>query len=326
MVTFTSHEKQVLDSCLLILEQVDSPFASIVKSRMQDVEQLASIVDRAPSPSTDLLQQSGMRTTETLAKKLVEHGLGHVVDLPTKAVLGHGLTVSKLHLFGLLMKLLSAIEELVSVRSNVEQKYNNLLFTLMAEDLYTAIISTQENDSPWMQEAVHELITMWDLRTSGYLETFALAIRELWQARHTIVPTLGTLMGTIEIMTLSALLPPVWLDFLLSAAAVEEVGSSLEEFLFDVKYEELVELRSIMAQQNITVVSRETAWQMLGKEEIPASENNIALALYKSFMSRQQQAKIRAYRQDPGPKRSLEEYFVIYLLMSEHHQSSIKIF
>ncbi|MDD3942161.1 MAG: hypothetical protein WCY74_03255 [Sphaerochaetaceae bacterium] len=325
MVTFTSAEREVLDECIRILEEQDSPFVSVVSARVRDLEQLAAIVDRAPSPNVDLLHHSDMRNLGTLAKKLCAHGLGHVVDLPTKAVLGHGLTVSKLHLFGLLMKLLVSVEELDACRPDIEKEYNDLLFTLMAEDLYTALISEQDMQAPWVHEAVHELITMWDLRTSGYLETFALAIRDLWQARHMIVPVLGTLLGTMEIMRLSALLPPVWLDFLSSVSDDEEIGYALEEFLFDLRYEELMTLRSRMALEQIKVIDRQTAWHMLGKRDLPQLERNAALALYKSFMSRQQSAKIRNYRQDAGPKRSLEEYFVIYLLSSENYVSTLKI-
>lgn len=322
--SFTSEEQHVLDTSISILVKENSPFASIVSARVKDVEQLATIVDRAPSPNTDLLQQQDVRNANSLVRKLTNHGVGHVVDLPTKAVLGHGLTVSKLHLFGLLMKLLPSIKALQVYRYDIEKEYNDLLFTLMAEDLYTAIVSDSELDTRWVEEAAMELITMWDLRTSGYMETFALAIRGLWQARQSIAPTLGTLMGTIEIMKLSALLPPVWIDFLSTISNGIEVGYALEEFLFDLHYEEIVELRSKMAFEKLIVIDRQEAWAMLGKEDLISKEQNMALALYKSYMARHHKAKMRSYRKDAGPKRSLEEYFVIYLLASDEHISTVR--
>ncbi|MGI6439563.1 MAG: hypothetical protein ACOX0W_04750 [Sphaerochaetaceae bacterium] len=314
MVTFTEQEKKVLDDCIRTLHRLDSPFASIVSSRVRDVEQLAEIVDRAPSPNTDLFHKKKGRNKDTLAKKLLKHGLGHVVDLPTKTVLGHGLTVSKLHLFGLLMKLISTGEELGEYKETIEKEYNDLLFKLMAEDLYTSIVSDQKIDARWVTKAAHELITMWDLRTSEYVESFGLALRDLWKARHTLVPVLGTLLGTIEIMKISALLPPIWIDFLVHAAENEEIGFSLEEFLFDLRYEELALLRLKMAEMNVGVIDRNTAYEMVGKSEPTHNELHVALDLYKSFMGRQHTAKMRSYRDEEGPKRSLEEYFVIYLL------------
>ena len=291
MVTFTDAEKSVLDTCLRILEKEKSSFATIVGDRIKDIEQIATIVDRAPSPNTDLLQSRNARTSDSLADKLIKHGLNHVVNLPAKAVLGHGLTVSKLHLFGLLMKLVDTVDYLDICKARIERQYNDLLFTLMAEDLYTALISDADLDTPWLKEAVHELITMWDRRTSGYLETFALAIRDLWAARHTIVPVLGTLLGTVEIMRISAMLPDLWSDFLAQVSQYEEFVYSLEAFLFDLTYEELVDLRTQMSEEGIRAIDRNTSLLMLGKKESSEVEASAALALYRSYMSRQALAK-----------------------------------
>jgi hypothetical protein len=320
MMTFTQQERIVLNTCQQILEKEHSKFAQMVSDQVTDLEQLASIVDRAPSPSVDLFEGSSERSAATLAEKLCAHGLSHIINLPSKAVLGHGFTVMKLHLFGLLMKLSKTEDALESLKSDVQKEYNDLLFTLMAEDLYTSLVSNQDIDKTWVQEAARELITMWDHRTSGYLETFALAIRELWHVRHAIVPVLGTLLGTMEIMRLNAMLPPVWLDFISNAIDSYAVVCALEEFIFDLRYEELQLLREKMTQEHITIIDRNTARLMLGKrdDDVP-EEISPALELYTSFMDRQQKAKQRAIRGSEGPQRSLEEYFVIYLLSSDHH-------
>lgn len=319
MITFTRDERRVLDGCLQKLKQEDSSFSSLMESQVADLEQLAAIVDRAPSPSVDLMKGEGERSIGSLAHKLCSQGLDHIINLPSKAVLGHGFTVMKLHVFGFLSKIAKTSEELAELRSSIDKEYNDLLFTLMAEDLYTSLVSKQDIDAPWVQEAAHELITMWDHRTSGYLETFALAIRELWHVRHAIVPVLGTLLGTMEIMRLNSMLPPVWLDFIGNASDSDSMVFALEEFIFDLRYEELALLREKMKQEHITIIDRNAAWLMLEKYEADPVEVNPALALYQSFMDRQSMAKKRAVRGDSGPKRSLEEYFVIYLLSSEHH-------
>ena len=316
MATFTEGESRVLANSIEILEELDSPFSEVIKSRTEDLEVLAQIIERAPSPNTDLFNRTEGRNFDSLAKKLSSQGLAHVVNLPAKAVLGHGFIVSKLHLFGMLIKLLATYPELEQCRPMVEQEYTDLLFTLMAEDLYTALLTDQEGGEEWVTKAVHELIMMWDRRTSDYLERFALAIRELWQARHTVVPVLGTLLGTVEIMRLNGLLSPVWSDFLATQSSAEGFAYALEEFMFGLDYEELVMLRKKMKEEKLNLISREQAWQLLGKEEISEESNNAALELYRSYMNRQQNAKIRRFREAPGPKRSLEELFVIYLLSS----------
>lgn len=319
MVTFTHEEEQILDRCIQVLNEEGSSFAPVVQSQVADLEQLAGIVDRAPSPRTDLFHQEDGRTVETLVMKLSAQGLDHIVNLPTKAVLGHGFTVMKLHVFGLLGKLSRTLDALSEFREEIEKEYNDLLFTLMAEDLYTSVVSKKDSGEPWVVDAAHELVTMWDKRTSGYLQTFALAIRELWQVRHAIVPVLGTLLGTMEVMRLNVMLPPVWLDFMANMTDSDDTVSALEEFIFDLSFEELSTLRKRMKQEHITIIDRNTAWLMLGKHEGLAVEANAALALYKSFMNRQQMAKTRTITGSIGPKRSLEEYFVIYLITSDLH-------
>jgi hypothetical protein len=319
MVTFTDEEERVLDRCIQLLRGEGSSFASIVETQVLDLKKLAEIVDRAPSPKTDLLHEQDSRSVETLVRKLSDRGLEHIVNLPTKAVLGHGFTVMKLHVFGLLSKLSRTLDSLSESREEIEKEYNDLLFTIMAEDLYTSLVSKEDSNETWVHDAAHELITMWDMRTSGYLETFALAIRELWHVRHAIVPVLGTLLGTMEVMRLNVMLPPVWLDFMANSANSEGVVDALEEFIFDLSYEELAILRDRMERESISVIDRNAAWLMLGKHESPAVEANAALALYNSYMDRQEKAKERIIKGSRGPKRSLEEYFVIYLLSSDLH-------
>jgi hypothetical protein len=94
----------------------------------------------------------------------------------------------------------------------------------------------------------------------------------------------------------------------------EEFVYSLEEFLFDLTYEELVDLRTQMSEEGIRAIDRNTSLLMLGKKESSEVEASAALALYRSYMSRQALAKKRSLKNIAGPKRSLEEYFVIYLL------------
>ncbi len=108
----------------------------------------------------------------------------------------------------------------------------------------------------------------------------------------------------------------MWSDFLATQSSAEGFAYALEEFIFGLDYEELVMLRKKMKEEKLNLISREQAWQLLGKEEISEESNNAALELYRSYMNRQQNAKIRRFREAPGPKRSLEELFVIYLLSS----------
>ncbi|MFA7539461.1 MAG: hypothetical protein WCY52_03165, partial [Sphaerochaetaceae bacterium] len=82
MATFTEGERRVLANSIEILEELDSPFSEVIKSRTEDLEVLAQIIERAPSPNTDLFNRTEGRNFDSLAKKLSSQGLAHVVNLP----------------------------------------------------------------------------------------------------------------------------------------------------------------------------------------------------------------------------------------------------
>lgn len=323
MTTFTSAEQKVLDKFVQVLKEHNSPSTQLVESQVKHVRNLAHLVDASSSPLTDSLEFEEKRNVDSLIEKVCRQGLTLAVDIPSKAHLGHAFTILKLHLFGLLMKLLPTIKELEEVAIQVEEEYNDLLFILMAEELYSNLLSQNRIAHKPMREAAKELILLWDKRTSGYLSTFAQSTRQLWLARNTLVPVLGTLLGTMEIMRLSTHVPKVWFDFLTSIAHDAEAASALEEFLFGITYEELGNLREYMKSENIRVINRSSAWHILGKKEEKKVGTYSALALYKSFLERQRQSIIRGYKEAKGPKMTLEEYFVVYLLESDDYQPQI---
>jgi len=324
IITYSPEESQVLEDCIRILRLADSPLAEVVVSRSHDLQALAQIVSRTPSPVRDLFNSSSQRNLESLTEKMVNQGFDQVVNLPVKAVLGHGFTVSKLHLFGLLGKLTISEPLLADYRYEVENLYNDILFTLMAEDLYSSILSNSTESDPWVHRAAKELVDMWDFRTSSEKETFAPYIRDLWRARHTLVPVLGTLMGTMELMRLSSSLPHVWLAYLQLPDEDLSMNYALEEFLFDLSYEQISTLRSYMNSHKIASVDRTMAVSILKSLNPNAIIDNdnqkdrfSGMLLYHSFLKRQRNARNRRCASQNGPAKTLEEYFVTYLLTIE---------
>ncbi len=323
MITFTDAEQRVLDTFVSILKEHNSPSTQLVEFQVKQVRDLALLVDEASSPSKDLLDLGEKRNIDSLVEKICSQGLSHAIDIPSKAHLGHAFILLKLHLFGLLLKICPSIDELAFLTKEVEDEYNDLVFILMAEDLYSNILSQKKIEKEPLREAARELVYLWDKRTSGYLSTFASSIRQLWQARNTLVPVLGTLLGTMEIMKLSSNVPKVWFDFLMNINSNIEAAYALEEFLFDLTYEELKELRKYMKKENIRVINRSSAHHILDKEEVKEKDRYSALALYKSFKERQHVATVRSYKESSGPKMALEEYFVLYLLKSDEYLPQI---
>lgn len=314
--TFTQSESELLDQCEAILSESSETLFSHLQALRSDVKLLSEIANRSPSPNLDLNGQTDGRSWRTLAEKLKNQGIDAVVNLPVKAVVGRSFLVSKLHLFGFLEKISPTQPALASMLPELEDSYHNTLFDLMAEDLYVSVISESKGGEVWLHHATEELIKMWDYRTSVNKSEFAPNLRKLWIARHTIVPVLGTLMGTVELMRLSFGLSSVWHSFIISQAKKEGMTHALEEYLFSLSYEQITLLRAYMRDQGVSAISRGQAHNLLiecGESVFEKGDGSSAIQLYRSFLQRQTLAKGRRLTQSKGPHRSLEEYFLIYL-------------
>lgn len=314
--TFTKSESDLLDQCEAILSDCSSSLFSHLQALRSDVKLLSEIANRSPSPNLDINGEADGRSWRTLAEKLKNQGIDSVVNLPVKAVVGRSFLVSKLHLFGFLEKISHTQVSLSPLHSAIEDSYHNILFDLMAEDLYVSVISESKGEEFWLHRATEELVKMWDFRTSVNKSEFAPNLRKLWIARHTIVPVLGTLMGTVELMRLSFGLSAVWHSFILSQAKKEGMTHALEEYLFSLSYEQICLLREYMHKEHVSAISRGYAHELLvgcGESMFKKEEGSSAIQLYRSFLQRQTLAKGRRLTGSKGPHRSLEEYFLIYL-------------
>ncbi|ADK82588.1 hypothetical protein [Sediminispirochaeta smaragdinae] len=309
---FSAHERRLLRNIEENMQGRSPALSALVEQRKQDLWQLAGIIERSPSLTGDLGISGEVRTRGSLTRRLCDRGLLQVTNLPTKAVLGYGFTVTKLHFFGLLRKIGRKTGLPFQELQELDEIYSMILFTLMAEELYKQMLSKERADRPWIPHIAKELLSLWEYRFEAKTVDFALFLRDLWVARQHIVPALGTLQGTVELLRLSMRLPLFWGNFIESLHTDPSILPALEEFLFNLSHEEITLLRSVMKEKKLTAIDRKQARELLGKEEEQEHELP-ALQLYRSFLQRQQLTQLRRCRNTDGPRRSIEEYLLIYL-------------
>ena len=293
--TFTKSESDLLDRCEVILGESSKTLFSHIQALRSDVKLLSEIANRSPSPNLDFNGQPDGRSWRTLSEKLKNQGIDAVVNLPVKAVVGRSFLVSKLHFFGFLEKISHEQSSLSLLHQALEDRYHNTLFDLMADDLYISVISESKGDEIWLHRATEELIKMWDYRTSVNKSEFAPNLRKLRIVRHTIVPVLGTLIGTIELMRLSFGLSSVWHSFIISQAKIEGMTHVMEEYLFSLSYEQIQILRGYMHDQGVSAISRVQARKLLVERGESVFEKERALLL-SSFIVRSY--NVRAWRKE----------------------------
>jgi hypothetical protein len=324
IVAFNDQERVLVASCRAVLEEQHKQLAQYLDDRVADLHSLAGIITRSASLVSDLGFSKSRRDLNTLAAKLVNQGVEEVVNLPVRASIGRTFMVAKLHLFGFLLNVVAKQGYLSDEQEEeILSCYHSILFALMAEDLYITIISDANGQESWAKRATHDLVMMWEKRSAVSTIAFAPLLQELWDARHLLIPVLGTLMGTVELLQLSMGLSRTWHDFFAAHGQEEQTVLALNEFLFSLSYEQIIALEGLMKQEGYEVVSREGAQDLLqlkpaqrleGRNE----EERSAVRLYRSFLRRNTLAKVRRDSERPGPRSTLEQQFMLYLWSIEH--------
>lgn len=299
----------------------DESLLSFIDVRIADITDLAKIVARMPLMN-DLGISDKPRSIESLTLRLANQGFEEVVNIPSKAQLGRSLVVSKLHLFGFLLKISQQHTVSTTLYQEVFSCYHSILFSLMAEDLYISIISDSEGYECLALRAMQDLVQLWDERSSTREVEIAPLVRQLWEVRHSLVPTLGTLLGTVELLKLSLNLPPIWQEFLQSKGGETEVAQALEEFLFSLSYEQIAVLERHMAELGLHSLAWEQAFSLLKLKpsqmlEGPDSDDIPARRLYRSFKRRDALCRQRRESDRPGPKQTLEQHLMLHLWETE---------
>lgn len=328
LLVFSENEESLINEILEFLNRRNSPFCSLLRQRKSDLEVLAAVVQRSPALIKEMNLFGESRNRETLIKKINGKRIDQVVNMPTKVILGFGFTVSHLHFWGFLVKLTFKFPELEALLEPVEEAYTDVLFSLMAEELYRSLLSNKVSEDRISEFVSNELIELWENRFENKTQFFAPYIRDLWEARQKIVPVLGTLAGVMELMRLSSLLSPIWTDFLeWYYTNFNDKGEALEEFLFDLRFEEIFLLRNYMKENLISAVDRNSGTEIIANllKESPGRlrdrqhryKQPQALQLYQSFLRRRQDGMNRQRDNEPGPYQTLEELFLLFLVTAD---------
>src|SRR6056297_474107 len=231
------------------------------------------------------------QTVQTLVETLFLGGIDHTVLLPTKITVGRSFMIAKFNLFGYVRKLCDLIDDFAEYKDELQAHWETVIFSLMIEDVYQAIIERTEYDTEVRHYAAMDLIHLWEQRFDKNVTEYASILIKLWSVRRRLVPVFGTMMGTVELIRLSSLLPSRWYNFLDQQGKDKEVQQALEEFIFGLAYEDLSRIRRDMDKRQISVIDREMLGRMQGVELSAEDEKEIdPREIYRFYQSRTRKA------------------------------------
>ncbi|MFO7731076.1 MAG: hypothetical protein R6V86_09950 [Spirochaetia bacterium] len=122
--------------------------------------------------------------------------------------------IAKFNLFGYVRKHCDLIDDFKEFQDELQSHWETVIFSLMIEDVYQAIIERTEYETELRHYAAMDLIHLWEQRFDKNVTEYAPILIKLWSVRRRLVPVFGTMMGTVELIRLSSLLPNRWYNFL----------------------------------------------------------------------------------------------------------------
>ena len=326
IVVFNDEESDIIDRCQrkVRARQMEDAYNRIGLNINALVE-LSRAISQYPSvlKSTDF--GDGQRSADTLIEMLCEkEDFDKTLHIPTKAVLGKGFLVAKINFFHMLMYFSNPIPELREESITISSFISNIIFTLMSEEVFISLIENTAHKEEVRTRAAFLLANIWEYRLNQNVKDFAPILNSIWESRKKMQPVFGTMMGTSEMMTLSAELDKAWIEFISEYGSHPEITEALEELLFSITFEELSEIREKMASTQIRCITKKDIPEILGRNPVyPEFSENDPREMYIFYRSRKHNARFRKRAERKGPKMTIEEAIMGHLL--SHPEWAINI-
>ncbi len=309
-------EEEVAEKAFLYIKEHFPGELSKAEKRFSALKTLGHAISLFPSVGETQRLRGDIRDEESLIASMIEYSpSSRFLHTPTRIISSRGFLVAKSHAFSMLSFLAAdSLELLMSIRKIIF----SIICTLMAEDVYISCIS--DPGFPHLKKRVltEDLIFLWDSGTDPRSTHNLPALQSLWAARDAAPPCFGTMEGSSELVRLSIDLGMDWQEFIANQLSNDETRWALEEFLFGISYEEIIEVRSRLKRFGITAVDHSDIRSYLGSHpSFSMVDNNDPRGIYDFYVDRKDTALFRERSSALGPKKTLEELYLRHRMAME---------
>lgn len=310
----TKRQQTLIDELLPLIKQIDINKYNSFKTRLDDLSALAQAMGRFPSLLERHQLVGGERTPSSLIDSLIAHqdNGDTTLQLPSKAMLGKGLLVSKIHTLSSIAKYCQYNENLKSYYKAFEDETNLSMFSLLVEDVYLNLIRDTSQPIEYRREWALSLLLLWEHWNDSNSEDVAPVLQTVWNARRKLAPAFGTMMGTSELLLISMQMDDQWIAFIKQKMGDTGVTQAMEEFLFGISYEQINTLRKILREKGIPAIGRDEVSKFLG-EHVKADAGLDYRDFYSLYTIRRDNARSRNRMHIEGPYKTLEDYFIEFV-------------
>ena len=313
---FGESEKSIIETFTSAFIKRKPEQARIIEENIVLLTRLAETISGYPSVFGSEKIGRSTRTLDTLVDRVLSLDLSdHTLYIPTKAVLGRSFVSAKINFLYMLRYLADSSIRLKRYASVLDKHITVCIFSLMSEEVFLSIVSDRDVSMELRRKAALLLIDIWEYRLGRDITDYAPILSSLWFARKKVCPVYGSLMGLTELHQMAREIDSVWFLFLKERESREDIFEALEEFLFNLTFEEIQDLREYMKTQNLHLLNRKKVESVLGKKHFyPDFDDADPRKMYTFFEQRKLNAQQRRLADGIGPRRTIEAYLLLYLL------------
>jgi len=288
----------------------------VIEDTLISLQMLAESISHYPSLLDHQVLGKHSRTLESLVQNLCSHaGLSLLLNTPTKAILGRGFKIAKMNFFILISYICADYLHICSGNENIRKIISLNVFSIMAEEVFISIISDDTVDIRLRTDAGSLLAKIWEYRIYKGIEELEPVLTDLWISRQSFSPVFGTMQGVTEITSFCAERNPMWLNFLEDNEFNEDTLDALREYLMGLSFEEMIKIDDYMQLESISSFSIADIERVLGNSKsYPMNDYHDPREMYHFYARRKNNAIFRKKSSIRGPKRTIEEYIICYML------------
>ena len=319
IVVFTNEETEFIQSLLDVISQKKPEEEKYIRKRLFSLQELANNVSSYPSFQNTRKIGNSTFSVDTLIKMICAMDFAdQVMYVPTKVILGRSYVVAKINFLLMLKYEAESIRKLKKLTPKIEELVTLNIFALMSEEVYLSLIQEKDVEMEIKTRAAVRLMNIWEYRLSQSAEDYAPMLSSLWKSRKHLSPIFGTMLGMTEMLQMARDIDPVWFDFLGSSENDDSVFQALEEFLFNLTYEELLQIRELMQKNNMTSIDKTNIESLLHIDHFYSTfQAADPREMLRFFKQRRKNAVYRERARTAGPTKTIEEHILLFMLKRE---------
>lgn len=309
-------EERLVEEIESYLETIHPEENALVQQRFMALKHLGDAISLFPLLRESQTVRGAVRDEKMLLESLCEFApSSRLLHTPARIVAARSFLVAKCHAFSLVSLLVEEREDLLS---QVRKVIFSIICTLMAEEVYFSCLEDPVFSLDIKRRLADDLVALWESGTDPRSVQHLPALEALWTARNNAPPSFGTMDGSSELVRVSIDLGKDWQEFLVKYIDDDETRWALEEFLFGLSYEEIVEVRSRLGRFGIMAVGNDEVRSFLGsRPAYTIARSSDPRAVYDFYIDRRDAAAFRRRASAPGPWKALEEMYLKFRIGQE---------